>query len=185
MRRSIRKRRVNGQGGFTLFEIIMVLLILGIMTYFAATRLFTDDGISRASELELLKNHLRYAQSRAMNTEANWGLLFEMPSKYLLYYENESGSRVAVRLPGDDTSPETGINAKKMQLKALSVSSIANSLWPNEVRFYCGSSANPVVNPLNRRGKFGSPSTSNEGNDITINTSAGAITIKTNTGFIP
>jgi MSHA pilin protein MshC len=183
MHRAIQRgrRRFGGQGGFTLFEVVVVLLILGVISYFAATRLFSGDALSQDAEMELVKNHLRYAQSRAMNTETNWGLLFEMPSKYLLYYENESGSRVAVRLPGDDTSPETGPEAKKMQLKTLSISSIANSLWPNEVRFYCGSSDKAS----NRPGKFGSPSTSSEGNDITINTSAGAITIKTNTGFIP
>jgi len=183
MHRAIQRgrSRFGGQGGFTLFEVIMVLLILGIISYFATTRLFTDDGISRVAEMDLVKNHLRYAQSRAMNTERNWGLVFEIPSKYWLYYEDDSASKVRVRLPGDDTSPETGVEAKKMQLKALSITSITNSLYTNEVRFFCGSSDKPSNWP----GKFGSPSVSNAAIDITINTSAGTIRIKPNTGFIP
>ena len=75
MHRAIQRgrRRFGGQGGFTLFEVIMVLLILGIISYFATTRLFTEDGISRVAEMDLVKNHLRYAQSRAMNTESRTG----------------------------------------------------------------------------------------------------------------
>ena len=38
------KRRLCRQEGFTLFEIIMVLLILGVLSYFVATRLFSGDS---------------------------------------------------------------------------------------------------------------------------------------------
>ena len=183
MRRAIRKGRFGGQGGFTLFEIIMVLLLLGLVSYFAATRLFSDDIPTQAAELELLKNHLRYAQSRAMNTERNWGLVFEIqptgsipPSKYWLYYENETGNRVSVRLPGDDTSADN-----KTVLTSLYISSISNTLYSNEIRFFSGAFGST------KPGYFGSPSIANEdanGGNITITTSAGTITIRKNTGFI-
>jgi prepilin-type N-terminal cleavage/methylation domain-containing protein len=185
MPRMINRNRSHfgGQGGFTLIEVVMVLLILGIISYFATTRLFPADAPTQNAEMELVKNHLRYAQSRAMNTETNWGIVFDSPpsKKYQLYYENESGNKVAVRLPGDETSPE---NVKKMALQSLSIASIANSLYSNEVKFYCGSAHKPSSMP----GKFGSPSISNESannGNITITTSAGSITIRKNTGFIP
>jgi prepilin-type N-terminal cleavage/methylation domain-containing protein len=185
---AIRKGRFGGRAGFTLFEVIVVLLILGVLSYFAATRLFTEQNISQFSEIDLVKNHLRYAQSRAMNTERNWGLVFEIqatgavpPSKYWLYYEDESANKIRVRLPGDDTSPETGTEARKFQLKALHISSVSNSLYSNEVRFFCGSADKSP----SWRGKFGSPSVSNDDADMTINTSAGTIIIRKNTGYIP
>ena len=86
MHRAIqRRRRFGGQRGFTLFEIVMVLLILGVISYFAATRLFSDDVPNQGAEMELLKNHLRYAQSRAMNSEISWGIKFGSSTRYWLF----------------------------------------------------------------------------------------------------
>ncbi len=102
MHRASRKGRFGGQGGFTLFEIIMVLLLLGVISYFAATRLFSDDAPTQVAEMELVKNHLRYAQSRAMNSESSWGINFEGASKYYLYRGDSPST--AIRLPGVETS---------------------------------------------------------------------------------
>jgi len=102
MRRAIRKGVFGGQGGFTLFEIVMVLLILGIISYFAATRLFTDDAPNQAAELELVKNHLRYAQSRAMNSESSWGIKFESSTRYWLFKGTEENT--VIRLPGVESA---------------------------------------------------------------------------------
>jgi len=102
MRRVIRKGRFCGQGGFTLFEIIMVLLLLGLVSYFAATRLFSDDIPTQAAELELLKNHLRYAQSRAMNSESSWGIKFGSSTRYWLFKGTEENT--VIRLPGVESS---------------------------------------------------------------------------------
>ncbi len=114
MRRMIRKGWFGGQGGFTLFEIVMVLLILGIISYFAATRLFSDDVPTQAAELELVKNHLRYAQSRAMNTDSNWGIKFGSSTRYWLFKGTEENT--VIRLPGVESAD--GV----MELKAIQVS---------------------------------------------------------------
>lgn len=173
------RRCISGQKGFTLFEIVMVLLILGVISYFVATRLFTADSPTQYAELELLKNHLRYAQSRAMNTDTNWGIEFDLTdpnqSKYRLYYEDASSSKKYVLLPADETYHSTNY---KIAVKQLIITSITNSSNSNEIRFFCGSanSAKP--------GYFGSPSLSDETKDMKINTSAGTITIAKNTGFI-
>ena len=102
MRRSIRRGRFGGQGGFTLFEIIMVLLLLGVVTYFAATRLFSDDAPTQAAELELVKNHLRYAQSRAMNSESVWGIKFGSSTRYWLFKGTDENT--VIRLPGVESA---------------------------------------------------------------------------------
>jgi prepilin-type N-terminal cleavage/methylation domain-containing protein len=145
----------GGQGGFTLFEVVMVLLILGVISYFATTRLFTDDGISQVSEVDLVKNHLRYAQSRTMNTEKDWGITFETGGKnYFLF--NEDNPALPIRLPGDESSNG------KMTLSAITVTNV-----PITVRFLSQS--------------FGSPGTAT----VSITTTAGTITVTKNTGFIP
>ena len=80
----------------------MVLLILGVISYFAAARLFTEEGISQVAEVDLVKNHLRYAQARTMNTELDWGIYFESANRYFLFHGDRSG--VPVRLPGDESA---------------------------------------------------------------------------------
>ena len=102
MRRSIRRGRFGGQGGFTLFEIIMVLLLLGVVTYFAATRLFSDDAPTQVAELELVKSHLRYAQARAMNSESSWGIRFATSTRYWLF--KEPSDSTVIRLPGVESA---------------------------------------------------------------------------------
>jgi len=161
MHRAIQRgrRRFGGQGGFTLFEVIMVLLILGIITYFATARLFTDDRISQVSEVDLVKNHLRYAQARTMNTELDWGILFESANRYFLFRGDAPG--VPVRLPGDESADG------KMTLRSITVTNVINAVPSRTVRF--------------KSLEYGSP-----GNlTITVVTTGGDITVTKNTGFIP
>lgn len=102
MHRTSRKGRFGGQGGFTLFEIIMVLLLLGVISYFAATRLFSDDVPTQVAEMELVKNHLRFAQSRAMNSESSWGIKFSSSTRYWLF--NATDENTVIRLPGVESA---------------------------------------------------------------------------------
>jgi prepilin-type N-terminal cleavage/methylation domain-containing protein len=149
------RRILRGRKGFTLFEIIMVLLIMGVLSYFVATRVFMDEAPTQRGEFELLKNHLRYAQSRTMNTEKDWGITFETGGKnYFLF--NEDNPTLPIRLPGDESSNG------KMTLSALTVTNA-----PITVRFLSQS--------------FGSPGTA----AVSITTTAGTITVTKNTGFIP
>ena len=162
MHRAIQRgrRRFGGQGGFTLFEVIMVLLILGVISYFATTRIFTDDGIIRVSEVDLIKNHLRYAQSRAMNSDMNWGIRFVAPNQYWLFKGDDpvAGKQrlpnvedLVARIPG---APTDG----SMTLSAVTVPNLV-------VKFDA----------------FGSPGNTT----IVIATPAENITVTRNTGFIP
>jgi len=157
MHRAIQRGRgrFGGQGGFTLFEVVMVLLILGVISYFATTRLFSGDALSQSAEMELVKNHLRYAQSRTMNTEKDWGITFETGGKHY-YLFNGDNLVLPIRLPGDESSNG------KMTLSAITVTNA-----PITVRFLSQS--------------FGSPGTAN----VSITTTAGTIAVTKNTGFIP
>lgn len=67
-------RPVKNISGFTLIEIVSVLVILGVLAAVAVTR--SGGGGSDLAVIEAaLKNHIRYAQSKAMFSDARvWGI---------------------------------------------------------------------------------------------------------------
>ncbi len=153
-------RAVRGQRGFTLFEIIIVLLIMGVLSYFVATRLFSGETPTQNAEMELVKIHLRYAQSRAMNTETKWGIRFETSTRYWLYKEPDTGT--IIRLPGVETS-DGSVRLESIQLSG----------YPATVSFdYVGSPGGSAISPITVQPKGGG-------------SALGSITITKNTGFIP
>ena len=84
--------------GFTLIEVIAVLLLIGILAAIAIGREANSGNQADVyGATEVLKNHLRYAQSTAMNANVSWGLNFS-GSSYTL--QNAGGSATAF-LPGD------------------------------------------------------------------------------------
>jgi len=156
--RSARLR--SGDRGFTLIEIIMVLFILGILSYFVATRLFSGDSPDQNAEMELVKNHLRYAQSRAMNTEARWGIKFDTPTRYWLY--KDPATETIIRLPGVETTDG-----------AVVLASIQLSGFPATVSFdYVGSPGDSAIPDITVQPKGGG-------------SALGTITVTRKTGFIP
>ena len=81
-------RNING---FTMIEVIAVLVILGITSVVAISRMSTD-GYKLINVRDTLASHLRLAQARAMNTSAYsgsvWGVRFTSatPKQYHLFY---------------------------------------------------------------------------------------------------
>lgn len=63
--------RFPGKGGFTLLEVVAVLVLLGILAAVAVAR-FADSNADAVAEAEIFKSHLRYAQIRAMGDIYPW-----------------------------------------------------------------------------------------------------------------
>ena len=97
-------RCINNSGGsnhgFTLIEIIAVLIVVGILTSVAAAIFSSMNDEKLATEVEILKSHLRYAQSRAMMDTASWGIAFSENS----YTLQRNGITSTSNLPNDDSS---------------------------------------------------------------------------------
>lgn len=148
------KSKHNHQG-FTMIEVIAVLVIMGILAVVAAVKMSNTSDYDLASQVEVVKNHLRYAQIRAMNTDSIWGINFTSATTYYLF--QGTGSTTPVIIPGEENAT-VNLVSKKTKLT--------------------------VTPPAGGRitfDQYGSPGAAT----ITINTNGGTITLTQNTGFIP
>jgi len=153
MKRTV--RTAFGKGGFTMIEAIVVLVILGIFAAVVAVRMSDTSAYDLSSQVEVVKNHLRYAQIRAMNTDTVWGINFTSATTYYLF--QGVGSATPVLIPGED-SVTIDLTAKKS-----------------------GLTITPPTGGRVTFDSYGSPGSAT----IAIATNGGTITVTQNTGFIP
>ena len=78
---------IHRTNGFTLIEVVAVLLILSIGITVVASRMTGTNDNELIGQIEVIKSHLRYAQSKAMSsTSSFWYIHFETtPARYTLY----------------------------------------------------------------------------------------------------
>ena len=120
------QKRLNVQNGFTLLEVIAVLVILGILSAIAVNR-WTNLDAEVYAGANALKTHLRYAQAQAMNRNPNvddntiMGITYNATSKQYWLFSGTNTASIQV-LPGDlqyTTSSRTiDVPAKKITLDA-------------------------------------------------------------------
>ena len=60
--------------GFTIVEIIVVMVLVGIIATMAFTRSITTDKLNLVSRADKFQAHIRYAQSMAQKTNDVWGI---------------------------------------------------------------------------------------------------------------
>ena len=155
---------IKNNSGFTIIEIIAVLIVMGIITAFAVGRV-ADNKPELIAQKEVLKVHLRYAQSRAMNSNDNYGI----ESNGNTYRLFRASSANIINLPGE-------------QLDHINLAALGLSL----------SMTTPLGNVVSFDSR-GIPYTNNSGTrqtvDRTLTLSSGSdnesIIITQNTGFIP
>lgn len=94
---------VHRKKGFTLIEVVAVLLILGVLAAVAVAR-SVDSQAELTSQVDVIKSHLRYAQSRAMATEEVWGVT-STGATYYLFRDNDENQKVT--FPGEDADVVT------------------------------------------------------------------------------
>jgi len=149
--------KFKGRSGFTLVEVICVLVLVGIIALVAIARVMSTRDVDLATQLEVVKGHLRIAQSKAMSAGSPWGINFNSSTTYYLF--QGIGSTNPILLPGDN-----------------SANNIVDLTAKNSALTITPPSSNPVTFDA-----YGSPGP----NTITITTNGGSITITRNTGFIP
>lgn len=93
------KKSIPKKAGFTLLEVVMVLVIAGIVGVVVVTR-FMDTSVDLAVQTDVIKTHLRYAQTRAMSSNAIWGVNFQ-GTTYSLFRNGSTSD--TVYFPGEDS----------------------------------------------------------------------------------
>ncbi len=89
--------------GFTLLEVVVVLVLMGILAAVAIARV-TDHGADERAAADKLRVHLRFAQMQALNSDRTWGIRATGGS-YFLYSDGDSNDADNVHLlPGENSN---------------------------------------------------------------------------------
>jgi prepilin-type N-terminal cleavage/methylation domain-containing protein len=96
---------VRRPAGFTIIEMIVVLLLMSIIAAAVIGRSVTTTDLDLTAQTDKLRNHLRYAQSMAMKrADTEWGIRIEA-GRYWLFRGTDPGIAAnQIKLPGVDYS---------------------------------------------------------------------------------
>ncbi|HYA42627.1 MAG TPA: GspH/FimT family pseudopilin [Syntrophobacteraceae bacterium] len=148
--------------GFTMVEVIAVLVILAIAAAVAIARSPSLNTFQVSPEAEVIKGHLRYAQTQAMDTSTVWGITFASGSYTL--FNSTTGSNPLV----------PGISSATATLPAgmtITTGTVSFDTWGTP---YTDAGATVVQNAGGYKGF-----------SLTMGTASVTIQIRDDTGFIP
>jgi prepilin-type N-terminal cleavage/methylation domain-containing protein len=155
--------KMAGQNGFTMMEIIAVLVIIGIISAVAIVKRSSTRNYDVLSQVEVVKTHVRFAQSRAMSSSQVWGINFSDSSTYALF--NNGNAANIVRLPNQNADNVTLINGM-----TITTGIISFDAWGKPYTDAAGTAAQTTTRTITLTNKSGDTRT---------------ITVAPNTGFIP
>lgn len=124
-----RKNNTKLQRGFTLIEVIAVLVIIGVVAAVVISRMMSPSSFGVVSEADILKGHLRYAQYRAMSYTERWGISFPTNNSYNLL----SPTATTSKLPNEDSTTHTLPSGITVSSGAESGGTVYFNEWGNPV----------------------------------------------------
>lgn len=86
------------KGGFTMIEVVAVLVILAVVAAVVAVQMSGTSAYDLASQLEVVKGHLRLAQSRAMGSGSDWGITFNSGGTTYYLFQGSAPTTQVLRL---------------------------------------------------------------------------------------
>ena len=92
--------------GFTLIEIIVVLVLMSIIAASVLIRGMDTDQIDMMAQAAKIRNHIRYAQAMAMKrSDTNWGIKCDGSTSYWFFKGTDpDDSANQLPLPGEKSS---------------------------------------------------------------------------------
>lgn len=127
-------KKTSDNKGFTLIEIIAVLIILGIMAAVAVSRMGSNQS-DLIPQVDIIKSHLRFAQLKALaddinddGTAVSWRIVFT--TNYYTLYKNNTAA--AINLLGEDGNRHTFQNGVTFTT-ATPTATIAFDRWGSPV----------------------------------------------------
>ena len=89
--------------GFTLIEIVVVMVLMSVITAVVLGRSITTSEVDVVGQTDKIRNHLRYAQSLAMKrSDTVWGIQFAGPGYW--FFSGTDPANGQVLLPGGEYS---------------------------------------------------------------------------------
>ncbi len=79
-----------------MIEVIAVMVILAILGVVGYSTMSSTSTFDLKSRVDVLKGHLRYAQTRAMNSNQIWGISFPSNTAYALFRNGDTANRVLI-----------------------------------------------------------------------------------------
>jgi len=126
------------QQGFTMIEVVMVLIVLSIVTTVIVSRSFTTGTNELMVETDGLKASLRFAQIQSMNDDTDspvikWGINFPNSTTYRLYKNNaDASSMIPVKgAAGDPVTVACPVNCHQLQGSVQ----VTSPLLPKTINF--------------------------------------------------
>lgn len=83
---------MRNEGGFTLIELIMVIVIIGILAFVAITK-YPSTGISLETAAAMIRSDIRSVQALAMAKHASQTLTFNSSTEYEFPVIGEEGNK--------------------------------------------------------------------------------------------
>ena len=93
------KKNLKCINGFTLIEVIVIILLIGLFSTVALSRYFSTNPVKLMKETETLKNHLCHARARSMNDNVQWDIKISTVS----YTLEKNGLTAPFNFPGGDS----------------------------------------------------------------------------------
>lgn len=153
--------------GFTMIEIIVVLVMLFIVSAVVMSRYTTSDVNELMAETDALKSSLRFAQIQSLNDDtitSGWGIYFPNDTSYILY---KNGAPAGVMIPVKDPDPVKDPPPKD-----------SHTLQGN-VKIISG------IGTMVSFDRWGSPGVATISITLQRGTENSTVTVTKNTGFIP
>jgi prepilin-type N-terminal cleavage/methylation domain-containing protein len=92
--------------GFTLFELIIVMLLVGILSVYIGIRTPTTSLYAQSSTTEQIRRDIRYTQTLAMSLNASYSIIFSTNS-YTISPNPPDGAYTVTMPSGVTLSPGT------------------------------------------------------------------------------
>ena len=119
--------------GYTLIELIMVMIIAGIISVVFVTRLIGTTSLNQEIGLSIIRDHIRYASDYAMASGIKTVVYFDvLNNTYSLFKEDLSG-RTPIENPEDMQNFVVDLNDPRF--KGLNLTGI-NINGTDEIKFF-------------------------------------------------
>jgi prepilin-type N-terminal cleavage/methylation domain-containing protein len=103
-------RQCRNNAGFTLMEVIGVLVIISVLAALVFTRRSSTSQFDLMANADVIKNELFYAQSLAMKQGSVWGVTCDGVTQSYWLFKTSPANRHP--LPGEDAIPVSLIDKK-------------------------------------------------------------------------